>query len=531
MRKLTILCLAVATVIAFGACGQEPAQQPAATPAPAQATPAPADTPAEGDTVSARDELMIVTGNLPVSMDPSMNNDIPSGLIRNLLYTTLIQLNPETMELQPGLAVSWDMPDAQTLNMQLREGVYFHNGDPFTASDVAFSIDRMLDSAFVRSLYNMIESVEIHDDFDITIHLNSPFAPILYQLTMNTAGIVSERAVNEFGEEFADNPVGTGPFKFEELILGDRLVLTRNDNYWGEAPAIREMTFRLIPEASVRLVEVETGQADIALVILDTDAQRAIDTPSVVMHQSTTFAYNFIGMNSQAEPFNDVRVRQAINYALNTDAMIDIITAGFGSPVPGPMTTHSTFVVQTEPYGFNPERAMELLAEAGFPDGFETTIMVNSGNQQRGDIAEILQNQLRAVGIEVSIEVLEFATYMERLNAGDSHMHVLNWLALTPDPDYALYSLFHSSNHGSGANRTFFHNETVDRLLDEGRAELDAVRRSEIYNEIQHLIRDEAPHVFLHQGDSFNITTPYVRGFYASPTAIHWLQNVYFVEQ
>jgi len=474
------------------------------------------------------DELIIVVPSMPVSLDPIGSNDNGSVLVRNQIFDSLISLNPATQELEPGLAVSWEMEDAQTVRLELRRGVYFHNGDYFTASDVQFSFDRLRDAPLTRAIVGMIEYVEIHGDYDITIHLNEPFAPILNVLAANASRIVSERAVLELGDRFHENPIGTGPFKFEDIMLGNRVVLTRNDNFWGEQPTLSKMTFRVIPEQANRFIEVETGNADIAIGIAPSDIIRAEVTEGITLHRGQSFSYTYIGFNMQNYPLADVRVRHAINHALDTETIALAAFSGTGSPAAGPLSRLSLFAVDVEPFEFNVERALELMAEAGYADGFELSISTNAGNQVRADIAEMVQNQLRAINIDLTIDIYEHAVFLEHTAAGEHDLFVFGTTPANPDPNTLLYSMFHSSMSGAPGNRMFYRNPEVDRLLDDGRAELDQAVRAQMYADIQHMIRNDAPQVFLHQGEEMHISRSNVRNFSATANGVHRFWQIYF---
>jgi peptide/nickel transport system substrate-binding protein len=220
-------------------------------------------------------------------------------------------------------------------------------------------------------------------------------------------------------------------------------------------------------------------------------------------------------------------VRHAITYALDIDAILANAFAGTGNRLTSPVTSLTHYAIEMEPFEQDLDRARELLAEAGYPDGFPVRFWVNTGNQARLDVAEMAQNQLRQVGIEVSIEVVEWATYLERIGNAEHEMYMLGWVG-GPDPDYHLYTLFHSVNRGSAGNGAFLNDPEVDRLLEAGRTELDMVRRAQIYAELQMLLRDIRPHIFLYQSEELNITTPDVRGFYSSPDVLPRFWEVYF---
>ena len=531
MKKHTVRTLSamMATALLLGAC-TSPAQPPAGGGGGGATGTTAADAPAGGGGADGdvRDELTVAMATFIISLDPVMQNDTPSHQVRQMIFEPLIRFDPHTQELYGVLATNWDMPDAQTVNFELRQGVYFSNGDRFTGHDVAYTFERALESSFTRAMFGAIDHVEVVDDYNVTFHLNMPFVPILNQLTFVQASIVNARAAQELGDAFQDSPVGTGPFVLDHMVLGDRTVVTRNDNYWGPAPHLRQVTFRVVPEQSNRFIEVETGNADIALMIAPTDVPRAEETPSVELHRTPNFSYNYIGFNMRSDgPIADERVRHAITYALDIDAIVHNAFAGTGQRLTGPVTSLTQYHIPMEPFTPNLDRARELLAEAGYPDGFSVRFWSNEGNQARADVGVMVQHQLREIGIEVTTEVVEWATYLERMGQAEHDMFILGWVG-SMDPDFHLYMLFHSENLGTSGNMSWLDHPEVDRLLDEGRMELDPVRRGEIYAEFQQLIRDIRPHIFLHQSEELNISTPEVRGFRSSADVLPRFWQVYF---
>jgi len=532
VKTLPILLVATFILAACSPAAQQPATSGGNNNAGGATTSTATGTsggPADSGQPSARDELMIVVATLPNSLDPHATIDNPASLVRNNMYDPLMRLDPITNELSPALAVDWSMPDGQTVNMELRQGVTFHNGMPFTAADVVFSIERALASPTHRAYIEMVDYIEIIDDYNISIHLHYPYAPILNRLSFSILAIVPEQLVREIGDDaFADRPVGTGPFKFEEYILGDRVVLERNDDWWGEAPAIRQMTFRQIAEQTNRFIEVETGNADIAIAILPSDISRAETTDNVNLLRRSNRSFDYVAMNLRDEgPLQDLRVREAITHALQMEAIVTAAFSGSGSVADSPMTPMSNYHVSTAPYVFDIERARELMAEAGYADGFNVNFWTNSGNQPRADVAEMIQNQLRAINISVNIEVLEWATFIERTTDGDHDMMMIGWSGGDPDPDSQLFNVFHSSNFGGAGNRAFYHNPDVDRWLDEGRSEVNSDVRRQLYENIQHQIRADIPVLFVRHGEELDLSTPAVRG-YVPGSSVFW--EVYFVE-
>jgi len=472
--------------------------------------------------------LIVVLPSFPVSLDNVMSNEFNSLMLHENMTETLVRFDGPNYNIVPGLAESWHMLDPQTLIMNLRRGVRFHNGDEMRASDVQFSIMRGVNSPPVRFIHSSIESIDIIDDFTVQINLHIPFVPILSHLTHPGAAINSERAVREQGANFANHPIGTGPFMFHSMTLGDSIELVRFEDYWGERPGVDRITFTIIPEGTNRLIAVETGAAHIAFEISPHHLQRMIDEPRLAYDRAGVPRIHFMGFNHQsptALPLRDLRVRQAINHAIDVQAIVDIVYQGIGIIAHGPMVGIPG-VVQFEPLEFNPDRARQLLAEAGYPNGFSVSLWCTVDNQQEVDKAVIIQNMLGQVGINVEVVSTEFATFLQGVTAGRHDMYILSWNNAMADPDYGL-TLFHSSNIG-GSNRFRYHNPEVDRLLDLGRQELNQTARFELYRQAQELIFADTPAVFLLHGEELVALSPRIDGFENFPTRISRFNTVRF---
>ena len=479
---------------------------------------------------TGRDTLNVVVAALPISMDPHMQLDMYSSMLGVQMFDTLFVLDPEDMTVQPRLAATWDRPDMETLNITLRDDVYFHNGDRLTANDVRFSVERAMASPFVGFIVGMVDGVVVHDDLNLTITTSEPFAPLMNHLSHFGTAIMSERAYNEFGSaEIHNNPIGTGAFRFESIALGDRVVLRRFDDYWGQMPAFSTIEWRAMPEATNRLIEVEAGHADIALEINPIDIARAEASPSIVMHRRMGIGVHYLGLNLLKEPFDDIRVRHAIAHALDLETISSIVYEGAGAPGIGPISASVWGSHPVPLFEHNVERARELMAEAGLADGFETTLWFNTEDAQYELAVQIMQSQLREIGIEATIQSFEWATYLELTEMGEQEMFLLSWYTLTGDADYGLYDT--SSTWGwGGGNRAFSGTPEIDELLRRGRQIGDAAERLEIYREVQYLIRDHAAKIYFQQTEELHITTPQVRGFVVHPTGLHRMYGVTFVD-
>jgi len=536
-RFLAILATLLVAVFVLAACGgNEPATTPEDSGTTTQSptteagggTPTPAggndQTPAAGG-----NDLVVAVGALAVSMDPIVSNDSASALNNNMLFSTLVNMNEDTFEVEPALAVSWEMPDAATVNMTLREGVVFHNGDPLTAHDVKFSLERAGAAPEVEPIVGMINNVTVIDDLNFTIHLDFPFAPILRHLAHTTTGIVPADHVNAVGEAaFADHPIGTGPFAFSSITLGDRVEMVRNDNYWGDVPRVDTLTFRMIPDQSGRLIAVETGEVHIADALAPADISVAEASPNVTLERRMNLSTNYVGFNTQRPYLDNPLVRQAINYAIDGHAIVDLVLMGTGAPANGPIANIVWGYHSVEPFNVNIDRARELMAEAGLEDGFSTTIWYNIPNAQRQAIAEMVQFALQQLNIEVEVIGIEWAQYLEATSAGEHDMFILGWVSVTGDADYGLFPLFHSSQFGSAGNRTFWSTPEMDALLEAGRLATEDNERLAIYAEAQQILRDEAPWIFLNQGETLMATAPNLQNFTIAPWGHHNFAKVWF---
>ena len=512
MKKLSALLIALFAVVGLSACATNGGQTGTG------------DTP----TGAANDHLVVVVGGLPVSMDPHASNDMFTSYFSHQIYDTLVRLDPDDLSnVQPLLAVSWDMPDTQTLDMQLRDDVYFHNGERLTASDVRFSLLRAKNSPHVGFILGMIDDVIVHDDLNFTITLVEPFTPILNHLGHFGTSILHEATVTAAGDAFHNNPVGTGAFQFESIVLGDRIELTRFDNFWGPAPAFEGMTWRAMPEATNRLIEVETGHAQVAIIIDPNDVARAEASDSVAMHRRQSLQALYLGLNTQIEPFDDVLVRQAINYALDIETISRVVYEGTGTPATGAVTGIVWGAYPQAPFPHDIERARDLMVQAGLEDGFSTVLWYNTEDQQAGDMANLIQNQLMDIGINVSLESLEWSTFLERTAVGDQEMFMLSWFTVTGDADYGLFDTQHSSGFGAG-NRTFFSTPELDALLEEGRTNPDPARRMEVYREAQRIIHSESPRIYIHHAEELHATSPNLRNVILHPDGRIDLWSVYF---
>lgn len=476
MKKLIALLLSLCTMLTVVGCSNK------------------ADTADNG----AKDTLVVAQGSDPTSLDPYGTTDSPAIRVAHCVFETLVTRDDEG-NIAPMLAESWDIKDDCTYIFHLRKGVKFHNGEELKASDVAFSFSKIAESPHASSIRATIdfENSKALDDYTFEMKLTEPFGPILNHLGHAVMAIVNEKAYTEAGDQVNEKPCGTGPYKFVAWYPADRIEMVAFDDYWGEKAAITNLTWRTIPEIASRSIEVEAGTVDVAIDIQASELARLEKVEKVTTFKEERSSINFICLNNLIAPFDNVKVRQAINMAIDVDAICNVVYQGTGAVAQAPMSKSVwAYNDNLPPHERNVEKAKELLAEAGYPDGFTCTMTCDQ-NQQRLDTAEMVQMQLAEIGITMKIASMERGTFIDNVISGNLEMFGLGWTADTGDPDYALFASFHSSMHGEGGNMSFYTNPEVDRLLDLGRSSTDPEVRKDAYYKVQEIVWNEVPCVFL----------------------------------
>lgn len=486
----------------------------------------------DGDLVDDRDLVVGIFAD-PVRLDPRYSNDGASNIVNSQIFEALVT-HDEDMNIVPSLADSWERIDDYSIEFSLNQNVYFHNGAKMTADDVSFSLARATESAVATPILGDIDpsGLEVVDEYTIIVRTYEPYAPLLASLAHTTAFIVSRDAYEYHGEDgFEANPIGTGPFIFESWDRDERVTLTRNDNYWGTTPVIGGIEFRVMIDEFARVIALETGEIDIAWPVNIASLSSIEANDDIQLLQRYGLGTTFISLNLQREDlFGDVRVRQALNYAVDLDLIIETILEGHAQPSQGPMGANIPGASDNiDLYPFDPDRARELLAEAGFENGFSATIYLTQNNTD-ASIAEVIAAQLRDVGITLEIQQLELSTFQEYIDNGNHDMAVTSWTSVTGDPDYAVYPLLHSTQHGSAGNRSFYASEEADTLMEQARATFDDEERAAYYAQIQQLIVDEAPWIFLHNGESLAAMGTHVEGYTIRLNGQQIMKNVRFVD-
>lgn len=493
MQHLAIVLALVMVVFAAG-CGQptpsappQPVAEPAGQPAP-QTPAAPAGPEKHGGT------LTVALAEQPSTLNP-YGGMSDSKTIRHIMET-LVDFNRETLEPEPLLATGWEIPNETTYIFTLREGVRFHDGTDFNADAVKAVFDYMLDETVASPRagdFGLVESVEVLGEHQIAFHLKEPFGVFLAQLTR---GYIMSPAFLRTAtpEQFDTAPIGTGPFKVVKWIKDDQIVLERFDDYWDEdLPYLDRLVYKILPDHLVKVVALKTGDVDLIDNLPATEIDSLTNDPNFVFVSRPSTGYRSIYLNCESPPFNDVRLRQALAWAIDRDSMIRLATLGIGQPAYGPIAPSQwAFDPEFKPHTRDVGRAKALLAEAGLPGGFTFTIKVSTSPEEIR-MAEVLQQQLDEVGITMNMLTGEYTALRSTVIAGDYEAFFVGWLG-GPDPDYNMWNSFHSDGW---FNWVRYKNPEVDRLLDEARQISDISRRTELYRQAQEIVATDAAMVFL----------------------------------
>ncbi|MEW8956151.1 glutathione ABC transporter substrate-binding protein [Clostridium sp.] len=475
--------------------------------------------------IAGDDTLVVAHGADAKTLDPHGTNDQPSSRVSKQIYDRLVE-QTEEMEIVPGLAKEWKQLDNLTWEFKLREGVKFHNGETLKASDVVFSLNRMKNAKSVSSIISSVDTITATDDSTVIIKTKEPFAPLLAHLSHTAASILNEKAVEEAGENYGQHPVGTGAYKFASWDAGSQINLEKNEDYFGEKGKMPKIVFRNVKEGTNRTIGLETGEIDIAYDIEPVDTKSVREHKQLQLIEEESLSYTHITMNNKKEPFNDPRVRKAINYAVDKDALIDAILYGSGVKANAPIGKNVFgYTDKAVNYDYDLEKAKELLKEAGLENGFKTSIWTND-NPVRVQIAQIIQANLKDVGIDAEIISLEWGTFLERTARGEHDMSIGGWTTVTGDADYALYPLYHSSQHGGAGNRDFYSNKEVDKLLEDAKKSIDPVERKDLYEKAIIAIMDDVPELVLYYGKQNVGARKEVEGFKLHPAGHHNLSQV-----
>ncbi len=468
-----------------------------------------------------RNTMVMIIESSPTNLDPRVGIDAQSERIGELIFDALLTRD-EHLNVRPGLAERWEVPDALTYVFHLRRGVNFHDGRPLTSRDVKWTLDSLLEGK-IRSTkaaaYRFVDHIDATDDYKVTFHLREPNSTLLWNLSEGASGIVPFGALDEITRQ----PIGTGPFKFVSAEQDKEIIIARNDSYWGPKPPLTKIRFTVVPDATTRALELRKGSADAAINALTSDTIVALQRDSnLQVDRAPGTVLSYLAFNLHDPTLRDVRVRQAIAYAIDRAPLLQYIWRGFAQPALSILPRQSwAYDEKVTFYGHDPEKARQMLDAAGYPahNGIRFHLVMKTSTEESTRLmAAVWQQQLREVGIALDIRTFEFATFFADVTSGAFQLYSLRWIGGNEDPDIFEYA-FHSSRFPpKGANRGFYSNPRVDTLIDQARREVDQSARKQMYAEIQQILANDVPYINLWYFDNVLVHSRRVRNARLNPS-------------
>ena len=503
MKKVIIMLLVISMAVGLFAvgCSSNP-EQNAGKEDQKETAQEPDATSGQEDEKDKEVVLVIAQTRDVTSLDYALASQTETLNMSSNIFDTLVRLD-ENYNYVPWLAESWENPDPNTWVFHLREGIKFTNGEAVNAGAVKYSMERIMDPE-VKSpqawRLTLVDKVETPDANTVVIKTKQPYAALINIMTLMF--VVPPKAVEEMGnEQFAQNPIGSGPFVFEKFVPGEEVVLVANKDYWKGAPKVDKLVFRPISEASTRVAALETGEVDI-IGSVPPNRLDALNKNQDIKTSAKTGIMLYMGLDTFNPPLDKVKVRQAVNYAMDVQAITDSILLGTARPMAGPVFRATKgFDEDIKPYPHDIDKAKQLLKEAGYENGFELTLSTPpqgvEGTTNTMEVAQAIAAQLGEVGIKVTLDITDPATQFERYKNKEFQAYLFTWDTQV-EPDRYLYSLFNSEARGY-----YYKNEQVDALLGEGRSTMDQEAREKIYNELHQLLYEDAPWGFLYNQEAY----------------------------
>ena len=497
--------------------------------------------PAEGDAAKPvhGDTFIEASIGEPSNLLPVLSSDSASSDINQLVYNGLIRYD-KNLQLEGELAESWEISaDNLTFTFHLRKNVTWHDGTPFTSADVLFTyqmyIDPEVPTSYAES-FLQVAKAEAVDPHTFRVTYEKPYAPALesWGTSIHPKHLLEGQDITK--SPLSRAPIGTGPFKFVKWDAGEKIELIANSDYFEGQPYIHRVVYRVIPDTSTQFLELRSGGLDL-MGLTPIQYETQTDTPAFKRkfnkYRYLSFSYTYLGYNLTKPLFQDLRVRQAISYAINKQELIDGVLLGLGHVATGPYKPDTwVYNANVKRYDYNPDMSRSLLAEAGWADSdgdgildkdgkkLAFTIITNQGNDLRSKTAEIIQRRLKEVGIIVEIRIVEWATFLkEFIFPGNFDATILGWSG-GPEPDQ--YNIWHSSKMAPRElNFTKYKNKEVDALLEKGRRTFPQAERKQIYDRFQEILAEEQPYTFLYVGEALPAVAKRFRGIEPSPAGIN----------
>ena len=464
--------------------------------------------------------LVVVIESSPTNLDPRVGIDAFSERIDNLIFDDLLSRGDD-LNVAPGLAERWDIPDPITYVFHLHHGVKFHDGRSLTARDVKWTFDSLLQGK-IRStkaaVYRFVDRIDAPDDATVIFHMKEQDATLLWNLSDGAMGIVPYGS----GDEMTQHPIGSGPFKFVSAETDREVVIERNDQYWDGPPKLARVRFAVVPDATTEALELRKGSGDVTINSLTPDTVYTLARdPNLAVERGAGTRLAYLAFNLRDPILKDARVRQAIAYALDRQPMIEYLWRGQAEPARSVLPQQSWAYNGSVPaYDHDVSKANQLLDAAGYPavNGvrFHITMKTSTDENTRLMVA-VMQQQLREAGIALDIRSFEFATFFSDVQHGAFQMYGLRWIGGNEDPDIFEYAFDSAKFPPNGANRGYYSNHKIDELIDKARRAVDPNVRKPLYAEVQRILAEELPYIDLWYLDNVLVHTRRVKNLKMNP--------------
>jgi glutathione transport system substrate-binding protein len=472
------------------------------------------------------------------TLDPYNTNSTLNQAAGKAYYEGLFEFDKD-LKIQPKLATGYEVsPDGLVYTVHLRQGIKFQDGTDFNADAVKVNFDRVSnpDNHLARyTQFNQVDKTEVVDPYTVKITLKRPFSAFINALAHPAAMMISPAALQKYGKDIGFHPVGTGPFEFVEWKPAEYLKVKKWDGYWRKGwPKIDTLTFRTVTDNNTRSAVVQTGEAQFAFPVPFEQAAllKKNDKLDVEEGKNSIMA-RYMSMNVMDKPFNDPRVRQAINYAINKEALIKVAFSGYASLLDGVIPQGVEYAYKMAPWPYDLKKAKALLAEAGYPNGFETTLWSAYNDGTSVKVVQFLQQQLQQVGIKTSVEILESGQRVQRVqqvqkpDEAKVRLYYAGWSSSTGEADWGLRPLFDTKSFPPVLNNTaYYSNKTVDEDIAKALTITDAKQKAEIYKNAQETIWKDAPWAFLVTMDNLYVRSKKLSGVYVMPDQSFWFNDV-----
>lgn len=505
MKKIVCLVLALSMVFGMVGCSSTPA--------------------VNGTETAIMDTLRIAVASDITSLDPHVGKEVAAVVVTNNIYATLVSIG-EDGEVVPYIAESWNIVDDKTIDFKIREDITFHDGSKLTAEDVAFSLNRAIESKYISYIINYSENAEVIDEYNVRLNLIAPYVGSLINLAVPFTAIVPKALLEANAEALLEKPIGCGPYEFVDWEHGNFVKIKAYDNYFMDKAKTDNVIFRIIPEGAQRTIALETGEVDLVYDVPVNELSIIEESENLQLFSTPSLATWYLSMNNDKGPLSDKRVRQAIRYSIDSQAIIDSILYGAGKVANSLVPPAAQGYLEDVPYyDQNIEKAKQLLTDAGYPDGLKLSLAV-AEDTTRVAVCQVLQNQLAKAGIDVKIDIYDSSTYYDHANKGEFDLAFYFWICAAGHADYQYYSLLHSSQQGSGGNRSFFNNAEADKYIDLARNTLDKDISIENYKKLEEIVYEESPNAILLYTNLNVGASSKVNGFIMQPAGYHNLETV-----